>query len=175
MVCIQARQYGIPLEGLFDKRVAELTVNTYRSLFKGIPRTWYHLDRLLKDHINNPSETQVAEWGFCIFKRGTIVLPNKMTLRYKVGDESLWGGKILENVVQALARIVIMQAALRLAQRGLRFALQSHDELVFVVPTEQVEAAKKTISDEMTKTPEWLPGLPVAVEIGIGDNYGDCK
>ena len=40
MVITQARQYGIALDGLFDEGVAEVTVNTYRTLFDRIPAMW---------------------------------------------------------------------------------------------------------------------------------------
>ena len=68
-----------------------------------------------------------------------------------------------------------MQSAVRLAQKGLRFVLQSHDELVFVVLDAFVEDAKLIIIEEMTRDPDWLPGLPLAVEIGVGQNYGSTK
>jgi DNA polymerase len=145
MVTAQARQYGITLEGLFDKRIAEFTVNAYRQLFPFIPNAWRHLDGLWKNYVNNANPKQFAEWGGCRFESGKITLPNKMTLRYQIGDQSIWGGKLLENITQALARIVIMQAALRLAERGYRFCLQAHDELVFAVPDDDVNSAKMII------------------------------
>jgi hypothetical protein len=48
MVVTQARQYSIELDGLFDQRIAEATVNTYRTLFDRIPAMWRQLDRLLR-------------------------------------------------------------------------------------------------------------------------------
>ena len=82
----------------------------------------------------------------------------------------------MENISQALARVVIMSAAVRLAKyHGLRFSLQSHDELVFAVPEETVGEARGIISEEMTKPPAWMPDLPLAIEIGEGDNYGETK
>lgn len=175
MVVTQARAAGIPLEGLFDEQVAHDTVNTYRSLFTFIPRAWRQLDRLLANVINSPNEVQHTEWGPVDFQSGQIILPNKMTLRYDKKDEHLYGAKLLENITQALARIIVMQAAVRLAQQGLRFVLQAHDELVFVVPEQQVFQAEKAIWTEMTATPDWLPGLPLAVEVHTGPNYGACK
>ena len=77
--------------------------------------------------------------------------------------------------MQALARIVVMQAALRLADQGLRFVMQSHDELVFVVLDKDIEESKKTIMVEMIREPAWLEGLPLAVEIGVGQRYGSAK
>jgi hypothetical protein len=183
MVTASARQYAIPLEGLFDLKIAEKTVNTYRQLYPRIPATWQRLEYLIKNTLNSPCETQQtrwdqrpdAKWGPVIIKAGAVELPNKMTLRYKVGDNDIYGGKLFENIVQALARIIIMQAALRLAKLGYRFVLQCHDELVFAIPIEHAFGAKKTILDELTKPPSWLPDLPLAAEVGVGSNYGDTK
>jgi DNA polymerase family A len=181
MVAIQARQNGIPLEGLFNERVTEITFRTfrtYRNLFNRIPAAWRKLDELLSV-INGPPEGS-ALWpdiadGPLRFEPGKIILPNKMTLRYTPHDPKLYGAKLFENIVQALARIVVMQAAVRLSRRGLRMVLQSHDELVFAVPEDEVDMAKDIIALEMTHPPKWLPGLPLAVEIGVGDNYGSCE
>ena len=65
-----------------------------------------------------------------------------MALRYDpLPNLDLYGAKLLENIVQALARIIIMDAALRLEDIGLRFVLQAHDELVFCLPEQEVPAA----------------------------------
>jgi citrate lyase gamma subunit len=176
MVTTQARQAGIPLEGIFSEEIAQRTVNTYRGLFTFIPQSWRRLDYYLASVINSTSTTQKATWGPVMFKSCQIILPNKMTLRYKRNDEHLYGAKILENITQALARIVVMQAAVRLADNyGLRFVLQAHDELVFIVRDDLVKESKALISEEMTRNLPWLPGLPLAVEVGEGPNYGACK
>jgi DNA polymerase I-like protein with 3'-5' exonuclease and polymerase domains len=104
-----------------------------------------------------------------------IWLPNGLSLRYDDPAEDLWGGKLLENICKALARVIIMQAALRLNQRDLRFVLQVHDELVFCVADERVEEAKTIIIQEMTIPPAWMPELPLAAEVKTGDDYGSCK
>ena len=174
MVTQQARQYGIPLEGLFDVQIAERTVNTYRSLFPRIPKAWYAMDHYLMAHINGGNDNP-AVWGPVEFSAGKVKLPNAMTLRYAPHDARMYGAKLLENICQALARIVIMQAAVRLFKRGHRMILQAHDELVFVVPDAQVDVAKKTIMEEMIRPPVWLPELPLAAEIGVGDNYAETK
>ena len=178
MVVTQARQFDIDIEGLFDARTAEMTVRTYRTLFNRIPALWYQLDQLLAAVL--VGQGAFARWpdpdtGPLEFWPGRIILPNKMTLRYTLPDPKLYGAKILENIVQALARNVAMQAAVRLARRDLRFVLQSHDELLFSVPEDAVADARLIIEEEMTREPRWLPGLPLAVEIGEGDNYGSCK
>ena len=175
MVTTLARQAGIPLEGLFDKDIAGEIVNTYRSRFTNIPRAWRRLDSILMHVINSSNDTQEVVLGPVTAMSGRIRLPNGMFLRYETKDEHMYGAKLLENITQALARVVVMQAAVRLADRGLRFVLQAHDELVFVVPDNNVEESRAIISEEMTRPPDWLPALPLAVETGAGPNYGACK
>lgn len=173
MVVTQARQYGIALDGLFNENVAEVTVNTYRTLFPRIPAMWRQLDRLLRLILMN-DYAQELQLGPVVFMPRRIHLPNGLALRYDDPAEDLWGGKLLENICQALARVIIMQAALRLDQRGYRFVLQVHDELVFCVPDDRIEEAKTTIMQEMTTPPAWMSDLPLAAEVKTGDNYGNC-
>src|SRR5262249_7435032 len=117
MVIIQARQYGIALDGLFDERIAEVTVNTYRTLFDRIPAMWRQLDRLQR-HVLMNDHAQEMEFGPVTIMPRRIYLPNGLCLRYDDPAEDLWGGKLFENICQALARVIIMQAALQLDQRG---------------------------------------------------------
>jgi DNA polymerase len=180
MVITQARQSDIPLRNFFSEEAAERTVKTYRYMFNRIPRLWRQLDHCLKSVINNPNQDQQRKWpdldvGPLVIKSGRIELPNGMALIYERGDKTLYGAKLLENITQALARVAIMQVAVRLAKRGYRFVLQAHDELAFVVPDDQVDTLKSILKDEMTKPPDWLPELPLNVDIGVGDNYGACK
>ena len=175
MVTTAARQYGIPLDGLFDQQVAQRTVDTYRRTFRRIPQAWYTLDRLMAQVLMVGRETMVAGFGPVTLSSGRIRLPNGLYLTYQIPDLSLYGAKILENVTQALARIVVMQSALRLNARGYRFVLQAHDELAFVIPNDQLQGAKLAIQIEMTRPPTWLPELPLAVEISSGQDYGSCK
>jgi DNA polymerase len=174
MVVTQARQYGIGLGGLFNERIAEVTGNTYRKLFDRIPAMWQQLDRL-QHHVLMDDHAQKIELGPVTIMPRRIHLPNGLFLRYDDPLENLWGGTLIENICQALARVNTMEAALRLNERGYRFVLQVHDELVFCVPNDRLEEAKKIITQEMTRAPAWLPDLPLAVEVKTGDDYGSCK
>jgi DNA polymerase family A len=175
MVITAARSFGILLDGLFDHGVAKRTVATYRETFARIPAAWNQLEQSRILTINGRVETAIDPWGPVTIKSGRIELPNGLKLIYDIGDMSLYGAKILENITQALARIVVMQAAIRLTRLGYRMALQAHDELVFVVPINRVEVARRIIFEEMTRAPAWMPGVPLAVEIGVGSSYGEAK
>lgn len=169
---------------------AKAVVNTYRGGYTSIARTW----RMLNDNISIlASGGGSFKIGPCEFYKGRISLPSGLSLRYHdlkyVEDgwtytyggkpKRLYGGALLENIVQALARIVVMDAALRLQQRfstfGIELALQVHDELVFVVPEEMVEVCKQIALEEMNRRPTWAPSLPLAAEAEFGPSYGDAK
>jgi DNA polymerase len=194
MVLSQARQAGIDLGNLFTYNIAYGTVEIYRDTYWEIPDLWRQLDRWLPTLNYGPEHAVLGprawredfhegQWttrrydktDLLVIKKGAIVLPNAMELRYNVPDTKIYGAKLLENIIQALARIVVMQAALRLSERGLRFALQVHDELVFVVSETDLGTAKEIILAEMIRQPVWAPDLPLAAEIGHGRSYGDCK
>jgi hypothetical protein len=116
-----------------------------------------------------------AQLGPVTIMSKRIRLPNGLFLRYDDPDKDLWGGKLLENLCQALARVVIMQAALRLGKRGYRFVIQAHHELAFCISDDQLEEAKTIIMQEMTRPPAWMPELPLQAEIGVGNNYGEVR
>jgi DNA polymerase len=99
----------------------------------------------------------------------------ELCYRYGKKVHRMYGPKFLENIVQALARIVVMNAALRLWDRGYRFKLQAHDELAFIVKTDDAENAKAIVLEEMRRRPSWALNLPLDAEANYGDSYGDAK
>jgi DNA polymerase len=117
-----------------------------------------------------------------------IRLPNGLYIRYpklqrgekgfvytsRKGVQPLWGGAVVENVVQALARIIVGQQMLELAEHGLRPVLTVHDAAVLVVKKAAVDIALKVVTGIMSTPPSWATGLPVACEAKYGESYGDC-
>jgi DNA polymerase len=90
------------------------------------------------------------------------------------GQTRIYGGKVTENVVQALARIVVSGQMLAIRDAGYHVAFQVHDENVCVVPEDQAEQAMKDIVELMSTPPTWAPDLPVACEAGMAYTYGDA-
>jgi DNA polymerase len=86
----------------------------------------------------------------------------------------IYGGKVAENVTQALARIVISEQMIELRKKY-PVVLQVHDELVFTAPIEEAEEAVAYAVKVMSTPPKWAPELPVACEAGVGPTYGDAK
>src|SRR4029077_6535040 len=84
-----------------------------------------------------------------------------------------YGGKLVENATQAVARDVIVEAALRVDRRGLGdLVLSVHDELVFETNIESSRKFSHEIRQEIDRRPAWALDLPVASEGGIKTRYG---
>ena len=83
-----------------------------------------------------------------------------------------YGAKICENAVQAIARDIIVEAALRVdAARLGDLVLSVHDELVFEVPADNAHALAPRIKAAVDQRPAWALDLPVASEGGIISRY----
>lgn len=188
MVLRAARGMGMDLTNLlaiWTEELASKSVYTYRRKYFNIPATWKVLDGVL----------QTAWWGTCApinfgpveIGEGYVKGPYGATMRYvpqrspdgelgyTFGEEwtNIYGGKFLENIVQFLARLIIMHAALRMANKGYNFAIQEHDALAFVVPETDAQVCAHTLYDEVTRRPSWAKDLPVDAELGIGPSYGE--
>jgi DNA polymerase len=86
----------------------------------------------------------------------------------------IYGGKVVENFTQAVARIIIAEQMLALSERY-PVVLQVHDELVFHAPESEADDAVAFVTQVMSTPPKWAPDLPVACEAGVGLTYGDAK
>ncbi len=101
------------------------------------------------------------------------VSDNKYTYKSRKGVISIWGGAIVENIVQALARIIVGQQMLKLRERY-RPVLTVHDAAVLVVPKAEIQEAVAFTTQVMSTPPSWAEGLPVACEAKYGQSYGEC-
>lgn len=86
----------------------------------------------------------------------------------------IYAGKVIENCVQALARIVVMDQALAISKRY-PAVHTVYDDIMLCVPEAEAGDAATFMEDEMSKAPAWAVGLPIACEVGVGKNYADAK
>lgn len=172
-------------------------VELYRSEYWRIPQLWEQCDNALRFMASGQGQVKI---GPVTIGHKVVILPNSMPLQYpklrfvehedevtgkkrlrwtyNYGTEirTMWGGKLVENIVQALARLIVMKHMLEIYRKlGLRPALQQHDELDYVVLASEAEYLAGEINKIMSVPPEWAPDLPVAVEINYGPSLGDCK
>lgn len=176
---------------VIDEYEAKRIVQVYRQANYMIPKLWNDCDRALTWMMSGGSsrmssyyldDKQVVE----ITQEG-IRLPNKLYIRYpnlRNGDKGLvyssrrgivniWGGAMVENIVQGLARIIVGEQMLKINERY-RTVLTVHDAGVWVVPEADVDDALAFIVETMSTAPDWCHDLPVACEAKYGRSYGDC-
>ena len=90
------------------------------------------------------------------------------------GVVKIYGGKVIENICQALARCVIAEQMLRIAKQY-KVVLTVHDAVACIVPEEEKRQAIEYVSDCMSWRPLWADTLPLACEVGAGQSYSDCS
>lgn len=87
------------------------------------------------------------------------------------GRTRIYGGKVIENVCQALARCVIGEQMLEVAKRY-KVVLTVHDSIACCVPDDEVDEARSYMESCMRTVPKWASGLPLDCESGVGKSYG---
>ena len=161
-------------------------VNTYRTSYERIPMLWSRLQELL---VKSTHPATRGETYRCITVGDkSLHLPNGMSLRYedltinrdgslnykfRKARETTWGGRIAENVIQALARIVITDAMLRLDKNypDMDVVLTVHDEVIVVAPEDNPDARMAKIIEELCVPPDWASSLPLDAEGGYDKVY----
>jgi len=176
---------------------AERVVNLYRQKYPNIVALWKQgqeaLDAMIKGF-----EYDLGVGVKLKCKDGKIYLPNGMYVNYpnlrksgneylydaRYGANKIYGGKVIENVVQALARIIVFDQMAKIDQQfrkkdsktnRFKVVLTVHDEVVACVPDKAVDKCVEFMEKAMSVPPSWCADLPIACEAAYGDSYGDCK
>ena len=179
-----------------DLEEAKRIIDTYRTTYPKITELWKSAASALKGILQN-QQTTLGRGGILKIEGSDgILLPNNLYLRYpnlrvveneegkselvydtKKGKATIpnriYGGKVIENVCQALARIVIGEQMLMVAKKY-RVVMTVHDAIACIAPTEHVETAKEYVEMCMRTRPDWGMELPLNCEAGYGESYGDC-
>ena len=114
-----------------------------------------------------PSGRSLCYWKARIDEEGQILYMgvNQTTKQWQ--EIETWGGKIVENIVQAVARDCLAVAMQRVAAKGYQIVMHIHDEMIVDVPIEWNPGhALEEINAAMGAPIEWAPGLPLK-----GDGY----
>jgi DNA polymerase len=94
----------------------------------------------------------------------------KPTFTYELRGQRVttYGGKLVENVTQALCRDLLAHSLVELERAGIRTVLHVHDEVVAELDAPEQLARMKEI---MCTAPDWALGLPLAVKGGTATRY----
>ena len=182
---IQLKTFGVEIDDAEALRIIEV----YRSRYPFIPKLWSEagssLDALRNKQTckvgNQAQALTVTEHGFLLPSGLFLNYPdlqrdsdNQFSYASRRGRIKIYGGKVVENVCQALARCVIGEQMLRISKKY-TVALTVHDAVMAVVKEEERDEAIKYVAECMSWRPKWAQTLPLACEIGAGASYSDCS
>lgn len=192
------RRMGGEKEGLSDDEMSEI-VRAWRQANPRIVSMWYEVEENAKKAIKSPNRVFKCLKGLEFLyqhKVLTIKLPSGRKLFYqnpcfttnRFGKESIrfrgmnqetkvwgwvetYGGKLVENIIQAIARDILADSMLRLDRLGYDIVMHVHDEIVMEVRDKHAEQALKDVSDELGQEVAWARGLPLKAEGFICNFY----
>jgi DNA polymerase len=176
---------------------AKRVVTLYRNTYHRISQLWNECTKAL-DKMARGNEYFLDVGLQLRCDSSGVLLPNGTMIRYpnlrktidgyeydgRYGPVKLYGGKLVENIVQALARIVVFDQMAKVDQQmrqrdhtdgRYRTVLTVHDEVVCIVPEAQEQWCKDLMVHEMSTPPRWCADLPVSCECESGNNYADAK
>ena len=87
------------------------------------------------------------------------------------GRTKLYGGLLMENLVQCQARQIFADAIIRCEVAGLPVCLHVHDSITVEVGENEGQAALDLLIQILTEEPSYMPGLPLAAEGEIKKHY----
>ena len=155
-------------------------VDSWREANPNIVSLWWDIDSVVKRVVNTRTKEEYKNLVIS-YEKGIlfIELPSKRRLAYpkakigmnRFGGESIvyegivvgnkwdkiesYGGKFVENIVQAIARDILAEAMMRLEKKGFNIVMHIHDEVVIESDSSSIEE----VNQIMSFVPEWAPGL----------------
>lgn len=164
----------------------EPLVKQWREANPKIKRLWYRAQEAAMDAVRTKSTVKLAHGVQYRYSGGVLFadLPSGHSLTYPSPEISLdtkferdgltfkapddagrmqrqrtWGGTLVENLVQAIARDCLAESLLRLDDAGFNIPLHVHDEVVLDVPIGVGSVAE--VTEIMSRPIDWAPGLPL--------------
>lgn len=196
---VQMQTFGVDM----SEAESASTIATYRKTYPLIPELWRNagkaLEALATTHEANKTVVVGRKGALLVDGHNGIRLPNGLYIRYlnlrltdnpeepdggqewiyevrkgrSVTQTRIYGAKAVENLTQALARIVIGEQMLLVAKRY-PVVMTVHDAIACVAPEEEAEEAQAFVEACLRTRPMWAPDLPLNCESGYGRSYGDC-
>jgi DNA polymerase len=187
----QLKTFNVYMELAECKRIIEV----YRETYPMIPKLWRQAGSVLDAMASNQTAPLGRDGVLTVCGADSIKLPNGLRLQYPnlrtvrtpegktemiydqkkgraVIPNRIYGGKCIENVCQALARIVIGEQMLMVARRY-RVVMTVHDAVGCIAPIEQADEARAYVEDCMRIRPKWATALPLNCESKMGASYGE--
>jgi DNA polymerase len=186
---VQLKTFGVEIEADEANRI----IQVYRKTYDQIPELWKQAQKCIESIVDK----KVAPFGAVDAVKfdpieGGFLLPSGLWQRYdglervydadgkvqyqyktRKGAVKIYGGKVVENLCQAIARCVIAEQMLLIGKRY-RVVLTVHDAVACLAPKEEVVEAQLYVEECMKTRPAWAQTLPLSCESGVGKSYGEC-
>jgi len=187
--------FGVVITFEFAQRV----VNIYREKFEIVKKFWYEVNAAAIKAVKSPGSVVKCKRLAFLYKGNFLMirLPNGRKLFYaspkisteiktwgevqslsfmsvnaktkKWEREHTYGGKLVENIVQALSRDLMVEAMYLLEDAGYKVLITVHDEVV--TEREIGKGSIKEFESIMSKAPAWANGFPIGAEAWKGQRY----
>lgn len=183
----QLKIFGVDIPLDECKRI----ISVYRQTYDKIPALWRQAQTCVEAIVtgNGADFGAVDAVTFSPSERG-FLLPSGLWQRYeglekvydpegkaqyqyktRKGVVKIYGGKVVENLCQAVARCVIAEQMVKINKKY-RVVLTVHDAIACIAPIDEAKQAQEYVESCMRWRPDWAPTLPLNCESGIGENYG---
>lgn len=180
------KAFGADKMGLTEEEMQDI-VTQWRAASPTIPKFWRDVESAAIRAINNPGRTAtvpcgvkyrmdddalrcklpsgrvLSYWGARLDTDGSICFMGQNQTTRKWEKTSTWGGKLVENIVQAYARDCLAVAMVRLAEEGWKICFHVHDEVIVEAP---IGTSWEQVAEVMGRPIDWAPGLLLR-----GDGY----
>jgi len=189
---VQLKTFNVEIEDGESNRI----IQVYRETYDWIPQLWRQAGLALDAMLANQTTT-LGRGGILVVEGAKgIRLPNGLYVKYpnlrKITNEEgkselvydtkkgkavipnrIYGGKVIENVCQALARIIIGEQMLQVAKKY-KVVMTVHDAIACVIPEQEAQTGQEYVEMCMRMRPKWAQKLPLNCESGVGKSYGEC-
>lgn len=167
-------------------------VDLYRQLHPEVVELWGRCENVILPDIGNMCSLQYVDVnGWFITQREGFGRPGEPGVvyhdlkwdsaakewSYLMGKQRvrIFGPKVVENLCQHAAMLVVMWQTARINQR-FPVKLSVHDEAVVIVPNDKLTEAKEYMEECLALAPQWCRGfIPLDCEVQTGASYGDAK
>lgn len=170
-----------------SKEEATKAVRLYRAMYNKVPALWLRLDGVIRALHHGPFNVNV---GLPIrMDQNVLLLPSGLRIQYpnlrQEGEEwvydvwgkkgqkepaKLYGGKVLENICQALAGELCKEVMVKF---GSKVVGQVHDEIILISDDPTTDRAE--LEAAMETPPSWLPEIKLKAEVSYGRNWLEAK
>jgi DNA polymerase len=176
--------------GELDTEKCEAIVRRYRTKYPKIPELWGRVEAAFFKALGGARRMVNG----VLFSPGPqrsvlVTLPSGRVIRYpnvRIGEhddpkkgkrvqwvyghgkgKKLYGGLLVENIVQAISRDILAEGVWAMEQEGYPVAYHVHDSIVSIPPKKKAKAAMDFCVAVLSAAPEWGAGMKLGAEGAI--------